>query len=125
MPINWDMFAKVKSKNYTFKESFSFLQTQIHNWAVEKGFWDDEVSSNPGMKIALMHAELSECLEGIRNGNKPSDHIPEYSFAEEELADLFIRGMDFAEHNDYDIVGAIIVKMKFNETRPYKHGKKF
>ncbi len=72
-----------------------------------------------------MHSELSECLEAIRHGNPPSEHIPDYFGAEEELADLVIRVMDMACGRGWDVGNAIIAKMEFNGGRPYKHGKQF
>ena len=74
--------------------------------------------------IALMHSELSECLEWLRQGNPRSDHIPEVSGAEEELADVLIRMMDFAKTKGYDIPKALFLKIKFNEGREDRHGGK-
>jgi hypothetical protein len=78
---------------------------------------------NLGEKLALMHSELSELLEGHRHRNPPSDHIPEFSAAEEEAADLLIRLLDTAREEKWRIGEAVLAKMDFNATRPYKHGK--
>lgn len=75
--------------------------------------------------IALMHSELSEALEGIREGNPESTKIPGFSQAEEEYADLFIRGMDEAKKRKYRLAEAILAKMLYNTGRPHKHGKEF
>lgn len=80
---------------------------------------------NDGEMLALFHSEISECLEGLRHGNPPSDKIPEFNQAEEELADLFIRAMDTAKARGWRLPEAIVAKMAFNEGRPYRHGKKF
>lgn len=95
----------------------------IHSWAQGKGFWDEE--RNDGECIALMHSELSEALEGLRHGNPPSEHIPDFSAVEEEFADVIIRIMDTCHARGYRIGEAMATKMAFNEGRPYRHGKKF
>jgi len=85
----------------------------------------DKKERNDGEMIALMHSELSEALEALRHGNLKSDHIPEFSLLEEEMADVLIRIGDFCEARNVRLDKAIKAKMKFNETRPKKHGKEF
>jgi len=99
------------------------LAEDIHAWACVKGFWDDDRGA--GECIALMHSELSEALEAERHGNPPDEHCPEYDSVTIELADCIIRILDYAGAHDLDIGGAIMAKMRFNETRPHKHGKEF
>lgn len=107
----------------TFLDAWDVMQAMCHNNAVEKGWWESNRSD--GECIALMHSELSEALEYLRKGNGASDHITGFSGGEEELADVVIRIMDFAERKGMAVSAAILEKMKFNATRPYKHGKKF
>jgi len=106
-----------------FIEEFNDLSKEITQNAIDKGFWEGNI--NPGEKIVLMHSELSEAVEALRENNPGSEKIPGYNKLEEEFADCIIKIMDYGYMNDLDIAGAIIAKMKYNKSRPYKHGKKF
>lgn len=92
--------------------------------AVNKGFSDPEF---PEM-MALLHSEISEAFEEWRrsestttgiyyNGNKP-EGVPI------ELADLAIRLFHYCGYLGINLNAAIKEKMKYNETRPYRHGNK-
>lgn len=116
-----------------FEDGWLELENEVHSTAVEHGWWSpykgaapDPEAFNKGEKLALIHSEVSEVLEGLRNGDGPSDHIPEFSQVEEELSDILIRVADFAAAYEYDVAGAVIAKAAFNRTREFRHGgKKF
>lgn len=99
------------------------LMTDIHHNAVNHGFWEDERAESED--VALVHSEVSEWLEGLREGNPPSTKIPEFTKAEAECADAIIRLFDNARKRGHRLPQAIIAKMAYNASRPYKHGKRF
>ena len=71
---------------------------------------------NKGELIALMHSELSECLEGVRK-NLADDKLPHRSMEEVELADCLIRIFDYAGEYGLDLEGAYQEKRAYNRTR--------
>lgn len=88
--------------------------------ANEKWWRDPETGEmlpfNKGEKIALIHSELSEMLEGERK-DAMDDHLPHRRSAEVEAADALIRLFDYCGRCGYDVDGAFREKMQYNETR--------
>jgi len=109
-----------------FVTGFSLLQKKVHATNVERGFWTPPASIEDGTKLALIHAEISEALEAIRDGNPPDKHVPTMESVVVELADVVIRVMDLCQYHDWPLAEAILAKAKVNLGRPWKHGgKKF
>lgn len=108
----------------SFIQELADASARAYKTTTDHGFSEDWEKF--GEKIALMHAELSEALEAERKDVLSSEHIPEFTGVEEEFADVFIRIMSFSAANKIRLGQAIVAKMRYNESRPYKHGgKKF
>jgi NTP pyrophosphatase (non-canonical NTP hydrolase) len=107
-----------------FIETFGEISKRVHQVAIEHGWWVEDRSG--GECIALMHSELSEALEAMRNDYPMSEKLSGVSAVAEELADTVIRIMDYAEHTGIDLASAILLKIAYNKNRLYRHGgKKF
>lgn len=107
-----------------FAEQIRTMQHAVHQNAVEHGWWDEP--REDGTCIALMHSELSECVEALRKGDFPDKHCAPMGNAVVELADVVIRIMDFCERKKWNLGKAIIAKHEANKARPHMHGgKKF
>ena len=99
------------------------LAQEVHDNARRKGFWDGQ--RNDGEMIALVHSELSELLEALRDGDPKSEKIAGFSAAEEEAADVVIRMLDLCAGRGWRLGEAVVAKMRYNAGRRYKHGRRF
>lgn len=101
---------------------FETLARECLRIATEHGFRN----ATPGEDIALMHSELSEALEDIRSNKwaSYSDEKGKPCGLPSELADVAIRLFHFCGKHGIDLGAAVLEKMTYNESRPYKHGGK-
>lgn len=93
-------------------------EDNIQWWLDAEG---NPITRNKGELIALMHSELSECLEGERK-NLQDNKLPHRKMAEVELVDVLIRVFDYAAGFGYDLEKTYQEKRAFNKTRAdHKH----
>lgn len=125
-----------------------------HEMAAKKGFWENPDRNVPEM-LMLIVSELAEGLEALRKEHNAQKYIvddlyadlqidltdEEYTFNvlswkenfekgvkssfEDELADVAIRLFDLCGGLKIDLAKHIELKMFYNSTRGYKHGKQF
>lgn len=91
-----------------------------HSLSLAAGWWHDTDNVNPytvPLKLALVHSEVSEAMEGHRK-DLQDDKLPHRKMVEVELADAIIRICDLAGWLGLDLGGAVVEKLEFNKTRP-------
>jgi NTP pyrophosphatase (non-canonical NTP hydrolase) len=101
------------------------MAKEIHDTALEKGFWPEKVDDVFIAKQLLMIvSEVVEAMEAIRKDKSKHE-------VASEMADIVIRTLDLYQglvDNGYveeDLQVAINNKVSYNKSRPERHGVKF
>lgn len=101
------------------------MTEEVREFTIAKG-WRPDPTRTFGDEIALLHSEVSEILENYRShgmeffsreDGKPDD-VPA------EVADVFIRLLDFCATYEIDLEDQYERKMAYNRSRPWRHGGK-
>lgn len=105
----------------------------------QKGFTDGQGPVNIDRYLLMVHRELGEAHEELRDGHGPTEIYMQAVQSQlggtmdtakpcgfpVELADAIIRLLDLAGRLNIPIGTVIEQKLAFNQTRPPKHGRRF
>jgi len=119
-------------RGLVYEEVLTSLSYSIYVDNEKKGFWNldaEGVGFSVDQKLLLIAGEVIEAHEEYRSNDDLShvyyreDGKPEgFEF---ELADVLIRTLDLAGALGIDIGARVEEKLKFNRSRPHKHGRNF
>ena len=105
--------------------SLDGMAKELHDVAVEKGFWPEKVDDIFITKqLMMIVSEAVEVMEAIRK-DKGKQEVAD------EMADIIIRTLDLYQglkdngYVDVDLQVALNNKTDFNRSRPERHGVKF
>ena len=115
----------------------------IHEGNKQRGFYDTAVPIV--QSLALINCEVCEAIEADREGRRTkSSALAAMQYhevgttagteifkaqikdtLEDEIADVFIRVLDFVAYHGIDLEQHVNLKLQFNATRAQRHGKKY
>ena len=117
--VDFQSFIKDEHTVIGLMAAISGIQSLCHGLAFQSGWWNgvDETDIHVRCtKLALVHSEVSEALEGARK-DLMDDHLPHRKMEEVELADAIIRIFDYAETQGYDVGKTMVEKLVYNQQR--------
>lgn len=111
---------ELAKKTWTIAEVKGWHEPQLHHR--EKVPRDVSAAE----RIALIHSEVTEMLEALRDNPDPAHYYIEVDGKPEgcpvELIDVIIRCFDFAVVYDIDLDNLFEAKCAYNTRREYRHG---
>ena len=107
-------------------------QDLVREINIDKGWVDPEAPSRDfGTMTALLVSEVGEFVEAHRHPDGPNSPCDKrlvdgamLSKQAEELADIQVRLFDMASEMGVDLASAFDAKVRYNATRPLRHGGK-
>lgn len=127
-PITFDQLTAITTQEELWIGAIKSMGEFCYAQADSMGF-HDKGNRSPLERAMLVVTELAELAEAARHGTlqSPSEHIPDYTQAAEEWADVLVRVFDHSVDDgvDAETLGrAFVAKLAYNRTRGYRHGGK-
>lgn len=112
---------KPTAPTYTHASAINIFAADCHARSRKAGWYTDlatgkALERNVPEMMMLIVSERSEAMEGFRK-KLDDDKLPHRKMMEVELADAMIRIGDLATFMGYDLGGAIVEKMAYNDNR--------
>lgn len=107
--------------------SIARLQKLCYEQAVASGWAGPDARDFPMPEaLCLLHTEVSEAMEAYRNSEPMSwtDEQGKPQGVASEFADIVIRLGHYSEKFGINLEEEVLKKLRYNATRPYRHGGK-
>jgi NTP pyrophosphatase (non-canonical NTP hydrolase) len=116
-----DFHARLNAAEFDFVPAITTMVSFCDDWFSGVQGFDRQNFDGDCMLIVT---ELAEAVEADRKSLSDT-HIPTRPGRDVELADALVRILHTAAKYDIDLAGAFMEKLRYNLSRPVRHGKRY